>query len=155
MQQPNFQHHNAPVREQGQNYGGRSPRPQPDRFDKDFDPQWISEGVNQGTVTFADDLGKFLKDNGLTTSQIRNVFGEIKRIQMKGFDNEKSSFYLLKPKMAYAASRVDGKRGIGINTFKKVFDLAHGQVDNEATYKNFVDFFEAILAYHKAYGGKD
>ena len=82
--------------------------------------------------------------------QIRNVFGEIKRIQMKGFENEKASFFLLKPKIAYAAKR---HNDIGINTLKKYFDLAHKEVADARTYQNFVDFFESILAYHKAYGG--
>ncbi|SFD80856.1 type III-A CRISPR-associated protein Csm2 [Thermophagus xiamenensis] len=124
-------------------------------FSKRFKDEWITKGVNQETVSFADELGKYLKENNLTTSQIRNVFGEIKRIQIKGYEQEKPSFYLLKPKMAYAASRVDGFKSKGIKAFKEVFDLAHKNVIDDKTYKNFVDFFEAILAYHKSYGGRD
>jgi len=121
-------------------------------FNESFNPQWITNEITQETVTFADKLGKFVKEKGLTASQIRNVFGEIKRIQMKGFETEKASFYLLKPKMAYAAKR---QNDLGINTFKKYFDQAHQLVTDSKTYKNFVDFFESIIAYHKAYGGKD
>lgn len=138
------------------NRGGFTPRNQVRteraRFEERFDPKWITVGIDQNTVAFSDKLGKFIKDNGLTTSQIRNVFGELKRIQMKGFDNEKPSFYLLKPKMAYAAAR-HGKDGI--STLKKFFDEAHAQVSSKETYQNFVDFFESILAYHKSYGGRD
>lgn len=115
-----------------------------------FNPEWIEKGITQETVEFSDQLGKFIKENGLSSSQIRNVFGEIKRIQMKGFDTEKASFYLLKPKIAYAAKR---QNDIGITTLKKYFDLAHQEVTDARTYQNFVDFFESILAYHKAYGG--
>jgi CRISPR-associated protein Csm2 len=124
-------------------------------FAGEFKAEWIVKGVDQNTVSFADRIGKFLCKNGLSTSQIRNVFGEIKRIEIKGFEKEKSAFYLLKPKMAYAASRVEKHKAQGINELKRVFDLAHRQVENETTYKNFVDFFESILAYHKAYGGRD
>lgn len=115
-----------------------------------FNAEWIEKGITQETVEFSDQLGKFIKENGLSSSQIRNVFGEIKRIQMKGFDTEKASFYLLKPKIAYAAKR---QNDLGINTLKKYFDLAHQEVKDARTYQNFVDFFESILAYHKAYGG--
>lgn len=121
-------------------------------FNEKFNPEWIQNGITQETVTFSDQLGKFIKEKGLTTSQIRNVFGEIKRIQMKGFENEKASFFLLKPKIAYAAKR---QNDLGINTLKKFFDLAHLEVSDAKSYQNFVDFFEAILAYHKSYGGKD
>ena len=121
-------------------------------FNESFNSKWISDGITQETVVFSDKLGKFIQEKGLTASQIRNVFGEIKRIQMKGFAAEKSSFYLLKPKMAYAAKRQNDH---GIKSFKKYFDMAHEHVTDEKTYKNFVDFFESILAYHKAYGGKD
>lgn len=121
-------------------------------FDVNFKSEWITNGITKETVDFSDKLGRFVKDNGLTASQIRNVFGEIKRIQMKGWENEKASFFLLKPKMAYAAKR---QNDTGINTLKKYFDLAHKEVSDVKTYQNFVDFFESILAYHKAYGGKD
>jgi len=131
--------------------GGGYPREER-RFNGVFSASWITTGITQETVQFSDELGKFIKETGLTTSQIRNVFGEIKRIQLKGFENEKPSFYLLKPKMAYAASRANNS---GIRTLKKFFDEAHSQVKDRVSYQNFVDFFESILAYHKAYGGKD
>lgn len=130
----------------------RQGRPEP-IFEGTFNPSWITTGITMDTVNFADGLGRFLQENRLATSQIRNVFGEIKRIQIKGYELEKTSFFLLKPKMAYAAKRQTNNPGI--NELKRVFDLAHLQVKDQKTYKNFVDFFESILAYHKAYGGKD
>jgi len=133
------------------NRGGGYPREER-RFNGVFSPDWIKTGITQETVRFSDDLGKFIKETGLTTSQIRNVFGEIKRIQLKGFENEKPSFYLLKPKMAYASKRAGN---ICIQTLKQFFDEAHSHVNDKVSYQNFVDFFESILAYHKAYGGKD
>lgn len=139
----------------GAGYKGGKEGFTPPTFNIPFQPVWIIDGINQHTVDFAEKLGQFLSKNGLTTSQIRNVFGEIKRIQIKGFEKEKSSFVLLKPKMAYAAARVDKFKSAGINELKKAFDQAHSNVTNHKSYQNFVDFFEAILAYHKASGGKD
>lgn len=138
-----------------QNYRGGYNPPQRQQFIENFNSEWITKGITKETVDFADKLGSYIKNNGLTTSQIRNVFGEIKRIQMKGFDSQKASFYLLKPKMAYAAKRHEKPGFDGINTLKKYFESAHKEVTDAKTYQNFVDFFESILAYHKAYGGKD
>lgn len=38
--------------------------------------------------------------------------------------------------------------------FKVVFDAAFVHVSDDKTYKNFCNLIEAILAYHKAYGGE-
>lgn len=68
---------------------------------------------------------------------------------------------MLRPKLAYAAQRAGGR---GIDSLRKVLETAHiavtEMVDNEdakaeKAFENFVDFFEAILAYHKANGGRD
>jgi len=118
-----------------------------------FKTAWISEGLDESAVEFADSFGLYLCDKrsvkdrfpgrmAMTTSQIRNVFGEIKRIQARGYEKEKSNFLLLRPKIAYAE-------------FRKVLDQAHMAVKNEKQFQNFVDFMEAVLAYHKAYGAKD
>ena len=57
---------------------------------------------------------------------------------------------MLKPKLAYAAAR-----NRNVEELKDALTQAINQVDNhEKRFKNFVDFFEAILAYHRAYGGE-
>jgi CRISPR-associated protein Csm2 len=131
----------------------------------EFKKEWISNGIDDTTVDFAEKFGKYLCDilpdtrlgrMAMTTSQIRNVFGEIKRIQAKGYGLEKSAFFLLRPKIAYAEARVKAKSGKSrIEDFRKVMDMAHIAVKEESHFQNFVDFFEAILAYHKAAGGRD
>jgi CRISPR-associated protein Csm2 len=136
--------------------GGYQARQQNRDFLKDFDTNWIKSGIDKACITFTDEFGKFLMENQLTTTQIRNVFGELKRIQMKGFKNEKTAFLLLKPKMAYAVARND--RG-GLKQLTSVFNKAYEVVDvagdaGEKHYQNLMDFMESILAYHKAYGGK-
>jgi len=128
--------------------GNRSPERD---WVKDFETKWITEGFDKNTVKYTDDFGKFLQSNRLTTSQIRNTYGELKRIQMKGFEKEKTAFYLLKPKMAYAVAR-DGKEGQ--KKLGKVFNKAFDNVENSDHYNNLMDFMEAVLAYHKSYGGK-
>lgn len=98
------------------------------------------------------------KEEGLTTSQIRNVFGEMRRIQMKGYEEEKTSFLLLKPKLAYAVKRHKKK---GIQLFYEVFSIAYDAVDTNNNnlgkihFNNFMNLMEAIIAYHKYHGGKE
>jgi CRISPR-associated protein Csm2 len=133
---------------------------QPERnWDKEFKQEWITTGITKEGIKFTEDFGKFLKNNQLTTNQIRNIFGEIKRIQMSGIEKRtnKTAFLLLKPKMAYAVAR-DGSKGL--KQLTKVIDKAFDSVELEnkekveEQFQNFVDFFEAILAYHKAEGGR-
>lgn len=117
-------------------------------WEADFNVSWITDKITKDTVNYCDQFGKHLQANRLSTSQIRNVYGELKRIQMKGFENEKTSFILLKPKMAYSVAR-DRK----LEDMKKVFDKAYDAVDTSAHFENLMDFMEAVLAFHKSYGG--
>lgn len=122
-------------------------------FSKNFDSNWITKEATKGLVDYAEKAGKSMAINKLTNSKIRSIYGEIKRIQMGTFEKEKPSFYLLKPKVAYALGRDKDNRGLQL--FKKIFDMAFEHVTDEKSYQNFCNFMEAILAYHKAYGGKD
>lgn len=125
-----------------------------------FKPEWISIGADEEMVKFAEDVGKYMAPlnkydkQALTKSQIRNVFGEIKRINLKGFDTTegKSSFMLLKPKVAYAEGR---NKTMGLSLFKIIFDVSWKYVVDKKSYQNFCNLIESILAYHKAFGGKD
>lgn len=114
-------------------------------------------------VHHAEDLGSRLKNANLTTSQIRALFGEVRQIQAQLSIGEQEraralrKLILLKPKMAYRARR---ERGRGVEELTSVLDPAIDLVvagsDQEAQERNFqrfVDFFEAILAYHRAAGG--
>ena len=111
----------------------------------------IIEGDTKSLVKEAELLGKHLKQKDLTTSQIRNVFGSIKKMEMKGFKEQE--LLLLKPKLAYAASRPGAKQGI--RDLKEILSTAIGYVENSRErFENFCNFFEAILAYHHAADGK-
>lgn len=116
-------------------------------------PEWIKNAANKEMVTFAEQRGRELVEGKLTNSKIRSIYGEIKRIQgAKDFEKSKSSFYLLKPKVAYAYGREPQNRGLKL--FKEIFDGAFPYVTDDKTYNNFCNLMEAILAYHRAFGGK-
>lgn len=117
-----------------------------------YKSEWIKKGADKEMIEFAETKGKFMAENKLTNSKIRSIYGEIKRIQM-GFEENKESFYLLKPKVAYAVGR--DRNNEGLKLFKLIFDRAYNDVDLniKETYVNFCNLLEAILAYHKANGG--
>jgi CRISPR-associated protein Csm2 len=129
--------------------------------------QWIRDGIDSDAVLYAEDLGRYLADSKYSTSQIRNVYGEVKRIELKkgGILNidSYSSFLMLKPKLAYAAKRSEKNRGKALEaavTFKHVLTdaievIIKNERRREECFKNFCLLFEAILAYHKAFGGKN
>jgi len=142
----------------------------------ELQPEWMLSkgGLPKEAVDFAEAFGKYLIDpqsdsrrpsgvragwKSLTTSQLRNFFGEIRRIQAQGFQTHQSDFYMLKPKLAYAKARVlKNSRDNRIIEFEKVLNLLIDKVyasGNEEHFTNFVKFVEAIVAYHKAFGGKD
>ncbi|HXF06609.1 MAG TPA: type III-A CRISPR-associated protein Csm2 [Blastocatellia bacterium] len=109
----------------------------------------IREG-GRALVDLAERLGPQLKEGRLTTSQIRNIYGMVKQMEIRGFDA--NEFVLLKPKLAYAAARANVP---GADTLKEVLTCAIDEVGTDATkFARFVDFFEAILAYHQAAGGR-
>ena len=110
-------------------------------------------------VSFAEGLGSFLANRreGISTSQIRNIFGEVKKIEMEWGRSPESSWVrlqLLRPKLAYTAKKSErtSVRGLAL---KEVLSAAilciEGEIEN---FQRVVNFFEAILAYHRAYGGQ-
>lgn len=161
MRNTNFNANRRNDRPHGGNNGGNFPQgDRPSRSDifwSNLNPayncEWITNEATPNLVDFAEKVGEFMANNGLTNSKIRNVYGEIKRIQMGEFEREKSSFYLLKPKVAYALGR--DEKNEGLKLFKKIFDKCFEYVTDQESYLNFCNLMEAILAYHKAYGGKD
>ncbi|GIV18871.1 MAG: hypothetical protein KatS3mg023_0622 [Armatimonadota bacterium] len=111
--------------------------------------QAIRDG-GMNLVQTAEKLGPHLQRGNLTTSQIRNIYGMVKRMEMREFNPHE--FALLKPKLAYAAKRA---RARGAEDLKQVLSWAIDEVGTDSQkFLRFVDFFEAILAYHVAAGGK-
>jgi len=114
-------------------------------------------------VQVAKELGKKLEEMDLATNQIRALFGEVRQIEAEWGMGEEARrralrrLILLKPKMAYRARRERG-RGVQelINVLQPALDEVVREKDTQkqdGNFSRFVEFFEAILAYHKAYGG--
>ena len=117
-----------------------------------FQSKWITEGADDKMIEFVEKLGKKLKEHGISASQLRNIYGEIMRIKLKGFEELKTDFKLLKPKLAYNGAKLskDSQKKFFKTAFiEEAFVPAYNKVEDEKTFENFQKFFEAILAYHK------
>ncbi|MCI2109284.1 MAG: type III-A CRISPR-associated protein Csm2 [Bacteroidales bacterium] len=119
-----------------------------------FKDTWITNGADKDMIVFAKSAGKNLADAKLTSSKLRNIYGEIKRIQIGGYEKEKRAFLLLQPKVAYTVGREDQKNRKGVGIFQNIFDRASNYVSDANTYNNFCNLMEAIVAYHKFFGDK-
>lgn len=112
-----------------------------------LDPQRDPEG--EKLVAYAEKLGRHLAANKMTTSQVRNLFSAAKRINY----TEKNGAYeknLLRAQFAYNAGRFSE-----VKDFQKVADKALECIKNSEQFNRFINFFEAVVAYHKAAGGKE
>lgn len=127
----------------------------------EFKEEWITKGLRADAVKAARNMGENLAQKGVSTSQIRNVFGEIKKIQALGVDNEKgkSRLYMVGPKLAYAIGRLDGRRDAPkaevMGELLKNVENAVSWIekdDNSNRFNHFVDYMEAVVAYHKYNG---
>ncbi|MDO5760615.1 MAG: type III-A CRISPR-associated protein Csm2 [Bacteroidota bacterium] len=144
-----------------------------------LNPQWVHEPIKQEIVGWCESFGEYLVtgDNNysepLTTSQIRRFFGEVKRIEMNLDASNKenkdaenlSKITMLNPLLTYAVGRKMKKVGremkctSAIKPFyeelsKAITEIGKNKEHYKEYFKNFVKIFEAIVAYHKMYGGE-
>lgn len=127
--------------------------------DKNAIERIVVQGDPETLVTWAEDIGKAIARQ-VTSSQIRNIFGAARQIQLRWPTDPQSAYrdaVLLRPKLSYFAKR---ERGRGMEELKRVLApalevMSQGKDldEQQKRFNRFVDFFEAILAYHKAYGG--
>lgn len=127
--------------------------------------EWVRNRIDKDAVEFAERFGKDLatmkdgrSEESLTTAQIRNVFGEVRRIQMSNKKKyDESSILLLRPKLAYSAKRAKRKAVVELSDVlsEGIKAVVADGTDEEKSkrFENFANFFEAVLAYHKAAGG--
>jgi CRISPR-associated protein Csm2 len=117
-------------------------------------------------VDQAKEFGATMKTNGLTKSQIRGVFGTVRQIQAGWERNEHQQnmrqVLLLKPRLAYQGAREQKVQPLAevltgaIDLIAETKGIPNDQITTvqQTRFANFVDLFEAILAYHTAAGGK-
>lgn len=113
----------------------------------------IIDGNTVLLVDEAEKIGSDLARDRLTTSQIRNIYGAVKKFEGQKFSERTiSELILLKPKLAYAAYRERAVKPLKDVLIDAIDEVRKNSI--EERFKNFCKFFEAILAYHRAAGGK-
>lgn len=137
---------------------------------RDSDLQTIIQGSDiesaQALVKAAKAWGTYLAKVGLTSSQIRGIFGQVRQIEMNWppdiDDPERArraarDLILLKPKLVYQAAR-DAEKNKNTQPVRQLEEILSPAIDliqeDRGKFQRFVDFFEAILAYHRSAGGK-
>lgn len=162
-----YQHRNYGGGHQGgqRHQGGRQNRGHQDRNNSLFDDNAkkhittiIENGFTESSMKFIESVGEGIK--GVTSSQIRIAYGEVTRLKMKAELNI-GEVLMLKPKLAYAAGRATQNK----QQYQDLKDIVSYAVDlatsetleskeQNKRFKHLASMFEAILAYHKANGGK-
>lgn len=112
-------------------------------------------------VTFASQVADQLVRDNLGKTQIRNTFSEIRQIQTMWNQptlrkDALRRLNMLKPKLAYQTDREPTNKYFR-DIVTSCIDYVNqaGKVNEESmnqAFKRFVDFCEAILAYHRAAG---
>lgn len=115
-----------------------------------------SQDIDGGIlITQASILGKYLAEQHervkpMTTAQIRRIFAGVKKMNSSN-ENWAYDLNIFKAQLAYTAGRFET-----VIPLQEVLDLAINLVNGEPQrLQRFKDFFEAIVAYHKKYGGKE
>lgn len=128
----------------------------------------IREDDPETLVNMAKKVGKELAGQEATRSQVRNVFGTVRQIQMRWQKPDDSAAslqayrdtVLLRPKLSYYAKKEKGQKGRGMQYLESILTPALEMIKGDAEeryrrFTRFVEFFEAIVAYHHAAGAKD
>ena len=113
-------------------------------------------------VNFSRQVAERLARDGLGNAQMRNFFTEVRQIQTMWNANQEGSrtdalrrLNMLKPKLAYQTMRerkVETLRQVLTKCIEYVNLAGKPGGDQDKAFKRFMDFFEAILAYHYAEG---
>ena len=119
-------------------------------WDENILREIIEEGNGKKLNEVAEKLGRLYAERNLSTSQIRSVLNEIQSMQR--YDEHR--LQLLRPKLAYVAGRHFRNAPIIKEDFQPLMDQSIRMV-NKDNFKNFKNFVEAIVAYHRFYGGKE
>jgi CRISPR type III-A-associated protein Csm2 len=107
-------------------------------------------------TTEAESIAKSFERSGLTNTQLRKFYNEVKALQAQieateGNDEEKfkkneALIAMLKSKVAYARHRPQGEK---IEELKKFIDACVDKIHSLQDFKDFTIFFEAVVGFAK------
>lgn len=114
----------------------------------------VREGINNEFIKWAEKFGRDIARK-VTTSQIRNIYGTVKRLEMET-RVDLAKVLLLKPRIQYTRARNQGLEELADELCFAIdaIDKGQGDAEKQERFRRFAQGFEAILAYHRAAGGK-
>ncbi|ADL07300.1 type III-A CRISPR-associated protein Csm2 [Thermosediminibacter oceani] len=116
----------------------------PSALDKNKDPN------GDDFFYCAEKTGKLLATKRVSVSQIRKIFNKARRIKYE--ENGIFELRMLKAVIAYTAGRFPENMKEFKGIFTKAIEIAEKSEEN---LKRFKQFFEAVVAYHRSYGGRE
>ncbi len=124
---------------------------------KEVETLMLQDESGADLVTFAHQTARSLVTQNLTRAQIRTIFTEVRQIEAQWPSAAATRrLSMLKPKLAYQAARsnsVNYLRDVLTDAIDQVLKAPEDKRNNR--FERFVDLFEAILAYHRAEGGRN
>jgi len=116
--------------------------------------QAVQKGIDNQFIRWAEDFGHVIKEK-VTTSQIRNIYGTVKRLEMET-EVDLAKVLLLKPRIKYTRARNQGPDELADELCFAIDAIDKGETaaEKQQRFRRFAQGFEAILAYHRAAGGK-
>jgi len=112
-------------------------------------------------VEHAERLADALVKNNLTRTQIHGIFTEVRQIEAMWRTEGRQAealrrLMMLKPKLAYQTARTPSLAQLKDALNEAIDEVEKCPADRrDAAFDRFVDLFEAILAYHRAKGGRN
>jgi CRISPR-associated protein Csm2 len=108
----------------------------------------VRGGINNEFIRWAEGFGQDIKF--VSTSQIRNIFGSVKKMEMTG-SLDRPALLMLKARLAYARARERKLAKLEQEITAAIDAVDEAKPDQETErFRRFCQGFEAILAYHKA-----
>jgi len=119
-----------------------------------------ADETGEKLVKFADETADKLVRASLTRAQIRNIFTEVRQIESLWGMNRADALRrlnMLKPKLAYQTARTPQMKDLQSVLSEAITLVSNAANDEEKDqrFERFMDLFEAILAYHRAKGGRN
>lgn len=127
------------------------------KINEQFRSSWITNSIEEDCMQLCEELATDMVAANVSSSFLRNFFGELRRIEAGGFESHRADFVLLRPKLAYTSARAMDRndKTNAIKAFQELYKLSAANVKDSHGFKNLVSIMEAIIAFHKANGGSN
>lgn len=114
----------------------------------------------------AEESGKFMAEKGVTATQVRKFYSKARQIKFRENDKNAANevmyeLRMLKAIISYTAGRFSKSKDDPLHKMKDILSKAIDEAINDKMkfdkkrFERLENFFEAIVAYHRSYGGKE